>query len=79
MVFQIFSSRDSKGVFLFSFLQNAKKGIPKVQRNVNLIDLVKSVTHQVAELSNKYLVAKFGFDSAENESSKKKFAKRYSP
>ena len=31
-----------------------------VQKHVNLVDLVK-------ELSNEYLLAKFGFDTAENE------------
>ena len=37
--------------------------IPKVRRNVNLIDLVKS-------FSKEYLVAKFGRDTAETDSSK---------
>ena len=37
----------------------------KVQKNVDLIDLVKSFPY-----SNEYLVAKYGFDTAENESSK---------
>ena len=36
-----------------------------MQRNENLIDLVKSFQN-----SNEYLVAKFGFNTEENESSK---------
>ena len=37
-------------------------GIPKVQKCVKLVDLVKSFQTSVY-----YLLAKFGFDTAENE------------
>ena len=36
--------------------------IPKVQKRVNLVNLVKSFQTSIS-----YLLAKFGFDTAENE------------
>ena len=41
-----------------------------VQKHVNLVDLVKSFLNLLFETdsySNAYLLAKFGFDTAENE------------
>ena len=40
---------------------------PKVQKHVNLVDLVKSFTQSIYYLD---ILAKFGFDTAENESFK---------
>ena len=37
--------------------------IPKVQKYVNLVNIIK----YRRELSNEYLIAKIGFDTAENE------------
>ena len=38
-----------------------------VQKRVKLVDLVKSSQSSFRTISNEYLLAKFGFDTAENE------------
>ena len=46
-----------------------------MQEHVNLVDLVKSFLFELDSYSNEYLLAQFGFDTAENEPLSFKFAR----